>query len=323
MAPYLQRAAASGRSRVAAVGVAQEFQRVWAAYQRDTRTAAPRFTFARAGRRVTCYCFYLRDAGFGPAFIKVCSYFPYPARVWVHGHERARRQAARAGIGLTELSSGFAACDDPAGLQTICDRLQPATIEVFAQRWLHRLPVPLTDYDEACGYWRELSMRQVEVSRTIVFDAPRRARGFFEPLAADNLDAGRPASVEVIFGRKIRRDTKGIFRTTIGRPAIGPDCGGVVINVFYRHSRVRQYLKDGRAMRIETVVNAPRDLGCNARLPNLAGLQARARAVSRRILETERAGRRALRHPGLSNRHHQQEPARLDDCCTPPTTPAR
>jgi hypothetical protein len=48
--------------------------------------------------------------------------------------------------------------------------------------------------------------------------------------------------------------------------------------------------KDGRAMRIETVVNAPRDLGCNARLPNLDELQAKACAANRRILDAERAG---------------------------------
>jgi len=216
--------------------------------------------------------------------------FPYPAKVWVNGHEWAKRQAARAGIGFTELSNGFAACDDPAALQQICDRLQPGTIEVFAQRWLHRLPMPLTDYDEACGYWWELSMRQVEVSRTIVFDAPRRARGFFEALIADNLDIGRPASVEIIFSRHIRRDTPGVFRTAIDRPVLGPDSGGVILNVSCKHSRIKQYLKDGRAMRIETVVNAPRDLGCNARLPNLAELQAKARARNRRILEAERAG---------------------------------
>jgi hypothetical protein len=151
MAPYLKRAAAAGRSQVVAIGLAQEFQRVWAACQRETKTAAPQFTFAKADRRVTCYYFYLRDAGFGPAFIKVCSYFPYPAKIWVNGHQWAKRQAARAGIGFTGLSNGFAACDDPAALQEICDRLQPGTIEVFAQRWLHRLPMPLTDYDEACG----------------------------------------------------------------------------------------------------------------------------------------------------------------------------
>jgi hypothetical protein len=290
MAPYLKQAAAGGRSRVAAIGVAQEFQRVWTAYQRDTKTAAPQFTFAKADRRVTCYYFYLWDADFGPAFIKVCAYFPYPAKIWVNGHEWAKRQAAKAGIGFTELSNGFASCDDPAALQEICDRLQPGTIEVFAQRWLHRLPLPFTRADQRAGYWWEISMRQVEVSRTLVFDAPRRARAFFEALIGDNLDIGRPANVEIIFNRHIRRDTPGVFRTAIDRPVIGPDSGGVVLNLFYKHSRIKQYLKDGRAMRIETVVNAPRDLGCNARLPNLEALQSKARAANHRILETERAG---------------------------------
>ncbi len=290
MAPYLARQAATGRSGIAAVGVAQEFQRVWAAYQRDTRTAAPQYTFAKADRRVTCYYFYLWDEDLGPAFLKVCAYFPYPAKIWVNGHEWAKRQAARAGIRYRELSNGFAACDDPAGLQAICDRLQPGTIEVFAQRWLHCLPMPFGRKDQLAGYWWECSMRQVEVSRTIVLDAPRRARAFFEALIADNLDIGRPASVEIIFKRHIRRDTPGVFRTAIDRPAVGPDTGGVVLNVFYKHSRIKQYLKDGRAMRIETVINAPRDLGCNARLPNLAELQDKARACNRRILDAERAG---------------------------------
>jgi hypothetical protein len=290
MAPHLKRAAAAGRSQVAAIGVAQEFQRVWAAYRRETSTAAPQFTFAKADRRVTCYYFYLWDEDFGPAFIKVCAYFPYPAKIWFNGHEWAKRQASRAGIAFTELSNGFASCEDPGVLQEICNRLQPGTIEVFAQRWLHRLPVPFGPADQRAGYWWEISMRQVEVSRTLVFDAPRRARAFFEALIADNLDIGRPASVEIIFGRRIRRDTPGVFRTAIDRPAVGPDTGGVVLNLFYKHSRIKQYLKDGRAMRIETVINAPRDLGCNARLPNLDALQAKARAANHRILEAERAG---------------------------------
>jgi hypothetical protein len=290
MAPYLRQAAAAGRSRVVAIGVAQEFQRVWTAYQRDTKTAAPQFTFTKADRRVTCYYFYLWDADFGPAFIKVCAYFPYPAQIWVNGHEWAKRQALKAGIAFIELSNGFASCADPAALQEICNRLQPGTIEVFAQRWLHRLPMPLSRDDQRAGYWWEISMRQVEVSRTLVFDAPRRARAFFEALIADNLDIGRPASVEIIFGRRIRRDTKGVFRTAIDRPAIGPDTGQVVLNAFYKHSRIKQYLKDGKAMRIETVVNSPRDLGCLARLPNLEALQSKARAANHRILEAERAG---------------------------------
>jgi len=118
MAPYLKRAAATGRTQVAAIGVAQEFQRVWTAYRRETSTAAPQFTFAKADRRVTCYYFYLWDADFGPAFIKVCAYFPYPAKIWVNGHEWAKRQAARAGIAFTELPAG----SRPARTRWLCRR---------------------------------------------------------------------------------------------------------------------------------------------------------------------------------------------------------
>ena len=50
-------------------------------------------------------------------------------------------------------------------------------------------------------------MRQVEVFRTIGFGAPRRARWFFEALISDNLDIGRPDNVEIIFGRRIQRNT--------------------------------------------------------------------------------------------------------------------
>ena len=51
---------------MAAIGVAQEFQRVWTAYEGKTSTGTPRWSFVKADRRVTCYYFYLWDASFGP-----------------------------------------------------------------------------------------------------------------------------------------------------------------------------------------------------------------------------------------------------------------
>jgi hypothetical protein len=137
-----------------------------------------------------------------------------------------------------------------------------------------RLPLPLTPADRAAGYWWELSLRQVEVSRTLVFDAPRQVRAFFEALVAGNLDLGRPEHVEILFkrdprGRKPKDQAGGVFKTAIDR-----NNNGVTINAFWRHSRVKQYLKDGRALRVETVVNSPDDLGCARRLHNLPELQA-------------------------------------------------
>jgi hypothetical protein len=292
MEPLLRRAARAGTPGVVAIGWAQEFQLVWTARKRDTDPAKPpQFSFAKTERRVTCYYFYVWDEFWGSGFIKVCAYFPYPVKVWLNGHEHSKRAAARAGIGFTELSNGFARCDDPDGLQLICDRLGPGDIQAFFDRWAAVIPVPFTPADRAAGYWWELSLRQVEVSRTLVFDAPRQARAFFEALIADNLDLGRPENAEVLFkrdprGRKPKdQGAGGAFKTAIDRR-----CDGVTINAFWRHSRVKQYLKDGRALRIETVVNSPDDLGCQRRIYNLPELQARARAVNARLLHTERVG---------------------------------
>jgi hypothetical protein len=289
MRRYLVAQARTGRSGVAAIGVAQEYQNVFAAHRKESPNDVPWFSFTKADRRVTCFYFYLWDADFGPAFIKICAYFPYPVKVWLNGHEWAKRQAVQAGVGFTALSNGFAACEDPASLQAICDRLGPGTIQVFFERWMSILPLPLTDHDRAAGYWWELSMRQIEVSRTLVFDAPRQARAFFEALVVDNLTIGRPESLELIFGRRIRRGrqrrTQDVFNTKV----VTRDTE-VTINAFYKHSRVKQYLKDGRALRVETVVNSPTDLGCLRRLVHLDELQSKGRDVNRRLLDTERVG---------------------------------
>jgi hypothetical protein len=289
MRPYLDRQARTGQAGVVAIGIAQEFQNVFASAKKMGGNGVPWFSFYKADRRVTCYYFYIWDVDFGPAFIKICAYFPYPIKVWLNGHEWAKRQATMAGIGFGELSNGFASCADPAGLQDICDRLGPGTIGVFFQRWMSLLPLPLTGADRDAGYWWELSMRQIEISRTLVFDAPRCARSFFEALVADNLDIGRPDSVELIF-RGPRRTGRHPKLDRVPKTKIVDHGTGVTVNAFYKNSRIKQYLKDGRALRIETVVNSPGDLRCQRRLVHLDELQAKGRAVNRRLLDTERVG---------------------------------
>jgi len=292
MAPFLDAAAASGRSQVVAIGCAQEFQLVWTARRRATDPGAcPQFSFTKEQRRVSVFYVYIWDSKMGSGFIKICTYFPYPVKAWVNGHEWAKRQAIRAGLSFTALSNGFAACDDPAALQAICDRFGPGTVQVWFERWMAKIPLPLEDADRDAGYWWELSMRQVETSRTLVFDEDCHARAFFEALLCENMDLGRPENVELLFrrGQRLggysRTPPGGGFKTKIDRY-----CDLVTLNVFYKSSRLKQYLKDGIALRIETVVNSPKDLLCNRMLANLPELQAKARAINARLMETETAG---------------------------------
>jgi hypothetical protein len=286
MRRYLRAAERSDRPGVVAIGVAQEFQSVFAAADRNKGKGPPLFGFYKADRRVSVYYFYIWDREFGPGFVKICTYFPYPIKVWLNGHAWAARQCQRAGIDYEPLEdNGFQSCADPEALQRICDHLGPNQILSWFERWMRVLPTPLSDTDRAAGYWWELSMRQIEISRTLVFDAPRKARAFFEALVTDNLAVGRPDVIQLIFARQVRSTTRGTFSTKVVNRGVE-----VVVNAFYKHSRIKEYLKDGRALRIECVINSPTDLGCQRRLHNLGDLQAKARQANRRILSIQQAG---------------------------------
>ena len=57
-------------------------------------------TSSRRNGGPAIYYFYVQDPDFGPGFIKICTFFPYPAKVWLNGHEWAKRQADHTGVGL-------------------------------------------------------------------------------------------------------------------------------------------------------------------------------------------------------------------------------
>jgi hypothetical protein len=299
--PYIEAAEAERRFGVVAIIATQEYAWVFSAKNRSMIPGVVSFDFVKEDRRVGMYYFYLLDPEFGPGFIRICTYFPHPSRVWVNGHEWAKRQAARAGIDFTELANGFATCTHPARLQAICDRFGPADVQGFVDRWSAVIPTPFTETDRQAGYCYELSMRQVEVSRTLVFDDPRRARGFFESLVQDNIGVGRPEQVHAVFGRDRRgRTTARPFRTRVF--SAGTE---VRIDFSYKHSRIKQYLKEGRALRIETVINKPADIGVLARLEHLPELVERARGVNDRLLNIERAGQGCAIGSALFERIHQ------------------
>ncbi|MGH3181319.1 MAG: hypothetical protein ACRDOE_05360, partial [Streptosporangiaceae bacterium] len=141
------------------------------------------------------------------------------------------------GIAVTPLANGFAATSDPARLQELCDLIQAGTLRVFSGSWMNRLPLPLTAADRDHDCWWQLSMRQIEVSRTLVFDDPRRVRTVFGELLAGNMNLGRPEHAEIIFAAKVTRKTPGTFSTRLLNRA-----DQVTVNLSFKHSRIKIYL---------------------------------------------------------------------------------
>jgi hypothetical protein len=236
---------------------------------------------------VNHFYFYCVDDDFGPFFLKFCSYFPYNAKLCLNGNHWAQRQAAKAGIGFEALDNGFAAVSDPAALQQICDQLGPEQIDALLRKWLAMLPHPFSPADREAGYRYDISMLQAEFSLTQMLDRPVSGRVFFEQVIRDNLDAGRPDQVSLIFGRRLMRTgpraTPGRFRTRVITSGVTPS-----LHVDYKHATIKQYHKEGRALRTETTINNTRDFGIGKRLTNLPALREVGFSASRRLLRLER-----------------------------------
>jgi hypothetical protein len=231
---------------------------------------------------VNHYYVYAVDRGFGPFFLKFCTYFPFNAKLCLNGHEYAKQQLARKGIAFEALDNGILSCADPARLQQICDGLSAAKIDGLLRKWLRLLPHPFTGADRAAGYRYDISILQAEFSLTQVLDRPVHGRLFFEQVIRENLDLGRPEEVRLIFNRKITRRTPGSFRTRIVTQDVTPS-----LNVYYKNTRIKQYHKEQRALRTETTINNTYDFAIGRGLHNLPALRKIGFEANRRLLHVQ------------------------------------
>ena len=289
---YLQGAERDDRGlvpeQVLYAGVAQEKQRVFrTSKRRNPVTGATYPWLVPASGVVNQYYFYCVDEDFGPVCFKFSGYFPYTGRLILNGNEYAKRQAAKAGIGFTPLDNAFAAVDDVAAVQAICDGLDEGKITALAVKWLGILPHPFAAEDTAAGYQYQISVLQAEFSLTQMLDAPVAGRIFFDQLIRDNLDLGRPDRVSLIFDRRIvrkgRHPTPGRFRTRVITEGVVPS-----LHVDYKNSKIKQYHKLSKAIRTETTINETRDFGIGKRLTNLPALRQIGFSANRRLLGAQK-----------------------------------
>ena len=295
------------REGVVFIGVAQEKARVPRTIRKQFRDGAtiPWIDYTTA--MVNFYYFYCVDEDFGPFFIKFCSYFPYTAKLCLNGHEYLKCQLRKEGIAFEALDNGLLSCADLKRAQQICDELSAEKIERFFRKWLARLPHPFSRKDRAAGYRYELSILQAEFSLTQVWKRGTHGRSFFEEVIRENIDLGRPEQVQLIFQRRMQRKTAtdGRCRTRIITEGVTPS-----LHVYYKNTHLKQYHKEGRALRTETTINNTYDFGVGRRVKNLPELREIGFAANRRVLEVEK-----LSHDcqiGAAAFEKLQQPAKVD-----------
>ncbi len=266
------------------VGKAQEKIRAFRTEKRTHPVTGQKYPWiVSATAMVNQYYFYGVDRDFGPFFLKFSSYFPYNAKLCINGHEYAKRQLAKEKIAFAALDNGVLSCADPQRLQKICAGLSAAKIDGLLRKWLKLVPHPFAPQDSQAGYRYDVSILQAEFSLTQVLDQPRVGRIFFEEVIKENLDLGRPDQVQLIFNRRITKRTPGKFRTRVLTEGVVPS-----LHVDYKHSRIKQYHKEGRALRTETTINDTYDFDIGKRLHNLPALRAVGFQANRRLLHVQK-----------------------------------
>ena len=286
------------------VGKAQEKCTVYRTEKRrNPHTGKTYAWIVKSTALVNHYYFYCIDRDFGPFFLKFCSYFPYNAKLCLNGHEYVKRPLAQQGIAYQALDNGILSCQDPQRLQALWDGLSAAKIETLLRKWLRLLPHPFSARDRQAGYRYDLSILQIELSLTQVFDRPRTGRIFLEEVIRENLDIGRPQQVQLIFDRGVTKATPGLFRTRVITDGVVPS-----LHVDYKGTGIKQYHKEGRALRTETTINNTWDFNIGKRLLNLPKLRQLGFQANRRLLEVEQISHDCLLAEECFQQLHRPRP---------------
>jgi hypothetical protein len=255
-------------------------------------------------RWVDQYNFYLRDAAWGPMFVRVCPYFPFSTRICLNQHYWLANRMTQAGIGFEQTGNAFRHCSDPGALQKMADSLTAGDLLRCGHKWVNRL-IPFFSAQERreAGCWHQLFFAQVEYCENLIF----RQRAALDELGDRLLDAnrtiGRPDKLTVIYGRRITRHYQGKLQTEIEDLHLG----NPVMRSYYKNGFAKHYVRDHDVLRIEAATNnVYKDYGINKAIESLPALREKMQAITTRyqgvqqdILETflDRGELRKLSQP--------------------------
>ena len=221
--------------------------------RRNPKTGASYPWLVRSTAMVNQFYFYAIDRDFGPFFLKFCTYFPYNAKLCINGHEYVKRQLTRRGIDFEALDNGILSCDDPARCRSSATSCRPRRSTPCCASGCAGCRIPSTPRTVP-----GLSLRHLDSASGVLADpgarpaadGPRLLRGGDprEPRHRPSRPGAADLRAHACTARA--RPTPGRFRTRVITEGVDPS-----LHVDYKTSRIKQYHKEGRALRTETTIN--------------------------------------------------------------------
>jgi hypothetical protein len=203
-------------------------------------------------RRCLVVYYYLMDREFGLLHVKVQTWFPFTVQVYVNGHEWLARKLSRQGVAFRKVDNAFVWLADAARAQQAVARFWRRDWPKFLDQLARRVNPLLADWLAGQNYYWVID--QAEFSTDVLFTERtvlERLRPRLYQHAALCFDA---AQVMTFLGRRYRETFAGEVRTHWHRRE-----PGAAVKHWVKGNAVKMYDKDGTVLRIETVINNPRE----------------------------------------------------------------
>lgn len=205
-----------------------------------------------AQRKCLCIYFYYQDRAFGRMYVRIQTWMPFMIQVYVNGHDWLAKKLDKHGIDYTRSDNVFLELGDVARAQRFANRFAkqnwPRILDAFARRVNPLLADLLAD---ETYYW---VAEQAEYATDVMFESPQALKDLYPTLLKHATHAFSAEDVLTFLGKKLHGNFKGevLNDYKVRRP-------GARIKHRVKKNWIKMYDKQGRVLRVETVINHPYD----------------------------------------------------------------
>lgn len=237
----------------------------------------PRFTFAYRPQRILY--FYLNERDFGRMFVRVETWFPWRIQVYVNGHDWLAAQLRKKGRRFEQRDNAFVSLDDPRSAQRLADRFAALPWTKLLDRFAKRFNPLLSDpwLRGKHYYW---VIDQAEYSTDVLFEDRSTLAGLYPRLLDHAVIHFSAQDVLTFLGRRLHPRYEGEVLTRCQKQR----WPGARIKHRVGDNWLKMYDKFGRLLRVETVINCPRDFWVSHTVRGPAGPSVRWKRLCKSVL---------------------------------------
>ena len=212
----------------------------------------PRLVYAYRPCRVVY--FYLQHPQFGRMFVRVQTWFPWKIQVYVNGHDWLAEQLRQHRIGFSQYQNAFVSVDDPDRAQELSDQFALLDWTTFLDQLAEQFN-PLLAHPWIDGRTYTWVIDQAEYSLDVLFTDRTVLSDLYPRLLDHAVLCFQAPELMTYLGRRLRANFEGDIETFCKKERLP----GARIKHRVGDNWLKMYDKFGRMLRVETVINNPKD----------------------------------------------------------------